>query len=502
MNNQQGPTQFGNMQPQPAEPDPKARSARPRNILAPRAFPGHAVLPGWQQNNTIQEPVGQADYMQQSLQNSPMAPGVIPPDDATLQQPFNYNNGTMPQMDFSRPTSSPLMDQPAGGSQMLKPSMLFNPQPFGEAQSPTQQFATLQLNFNGQQAGAEINNPEAAAPTRNVTGMLGATNALPNTVGDYSGQTGMLTLNQAVKVVKVPVAGQPGQYMTGILPAQPGMGGTGMLPPPAVPQDPSFKGKVKKNSKMIALIGIVLLVIFSSSVYLLTRSSSSSSTTTVADNGNTNNTTSSTNTGANATAQFNATATAMQNNLILEDPLTANIHGWKQAAQNGTDGHFWFQNNTYNISPTNQYMSYTVMWNETTPVNYTYALTMKEVKGDYNSPYNKFGLVFDYNVTNNNFYMFRVTNSHSGGQYEFVRYTDQNSLSSAIWSHKVGSEFHIGNASNTLSVSAQGSKYTFSVNGKQVGSASDSKLKPGEFGMMVAEKGSQVAFTDLKLYNN
>ncbi|HTI15023.1 MAG TPA: serine/threonine-protein kinase [Dictyobacter sp.] len=515
MNNQQGPIQFGNHQPWNAGSDPGEQPARPRNILAPRNFPGRTAFPGWQQENTAQEPVGQPDSMQ-SLQNSPMAPTNFAPDEATQQQPF-YDIGVVPQASFPDPTNSPLMEQPTDGSQMLKPPMSFNlqangvtqnidqpTQPFGESQSPTQQFATLQLNFNAQQGGAD---PNAAAPAKGVTGMLGAIDTPNTAVGEYSGQTGMLTLNQAVKVVKVPVAGQPGQYMTGILPVQPGMGSTGMLPPPppAAPADPSFKGKVKKHGKMIALIGVVLLIIFSSSIFLLTRPSSSTPTT-MAGTGNTNST--SANAGANATAQFNATATAVQANLILEDPLTQKINGW--LVQNSpTYGDFRFANGSYEISPAQGSISESVLYNEITPANFTYSLSMKEVKGDFsaddNSQFNKFGIIFDYNAdangNNASFYCLRVINSKNHAKYEFVRYkaSDKNSWSTPIWSHNVGKEFHIGNGSNTMSVTVQGGKFTFSINGTQIGTKTDTQLKPGEVGMMVAQEGTTVAFNNFAL---
>ena len=47
--------------------------------------------------------------------------------------------------------------------------------------------------------------------------------------------TGTMKLTQSVKVVQVPVAGQPGRYMTGFLPVVPQSGDTYNAPPQPTP---------------------------------------------------------------------------------------------------------------------------------------------------------------------------------------------------------------------------------------------------------------------------
>ena len=93
-------------------------------------------------------------------------------------------------------------------------------------------------------------------------------------VNENSGQTGMLKLTQPVKVVKVPVAGQPGQYVTGLLPVLPQQ----TPDPNSLSTLGTPNGGLKQNMKIIILLLAILVIILSSGFYLLTRQGSPHST--------------------------------------------------------------------------------------------------------------------------------------------------------------------------------------------------------------------------------
>jgi hypothetical protein len=70
---------------------------------------------------------------------------------------------------------------------------------------------------------------------------------------------------------------------------------------------------------------------------------------------------------------------------------------------------------------------------------------------------------------------------------------------------KTGKEFHGGHgpkAVNVVKVVENGSSFTFYVNGQQVGTAKDSSLKPGSVGMLVNQKGTEVAFSNMLITRN
>ncbi len=356
------------------------------------------------------------------------------------------------------------------------------------------------------------NNSQQTRVTRQlgpVTGMLttsGTTTNLQNPVGEYSGDTGMLKLHQPVKVVKVPIAGQPGQYMTGILQVAPRpQTRTGALPPPAPTQiDPTLQGKAKQYSKIIILVAAILVVIFSSSIYVLTRpapiSHSDATTQSVG-------TISANNPNATATAAINATATVEETNLILDDPLSENINNWRQGNYAGGQ-HYEFKNGAYHIRSNDRFTTLAALTSLTLPAKYSYSLTMQPIAGNQDSPFNFYGLMLRYSEDKNGiptFYFFSIINNKDQTKYQFRRYDghkpkDQNPWVATPFQHNVGNELHKGDQPNTVKIIVDGSHFTFIVNGKQVGDAQDSTYKETQaVGMGVNEKGSEVAFTNFRL---
>ncbi len=344
--------------------------------------------------------------------------------------------------------------------------------------------------------------PTAALTT---TGMLpgstlspGTTGALSVPTGEYNGETGMLKLAQPVKVVKVPVAGQPGQYLTGILP---------MLPPEPEPEPLPFRdrvaalpGTVKENKKKTALLSAAVIILLGSMIFLFTHLPVSQTTQTNVSSG----------VNPAATVGVQATATA-QANIIVSDPLAVNTHDWF-TSQNAI-----FKNGAYHITAADPNKIADSLLPDTTLTNFVYTLTMNEVKGNDGSQYNLYGIILRYNTTQqgghalSSFYSFQILHTKSGALYEFRKYDDTlnngvvTSNWNTIWHDAVGKEYHSGLGTvddNTVSVAVKGSKFTFTVNGKHLGTAQDTQLKGGQIGMMVNLQGTEVAFSNLMLTQN
>jgi hypothetical protein len=318
------------------------------------------------------------------------------------------------------------------------------------------------------------------------------------------GTTGTLKLTQPVKVVKVPIAGQPGLYMTGLLPVVPAP--TGPLPPPAVDsKNTAVKSPFDKHFRMLALIAAVLVILLGSSLFWLihahTQQAIQSHVATPIPN-------------AHATAIAQATATA-DANIILIDSLKENIHNWPISTSATASKLYVFKDGAYHITDNDSVSSAIALLPLSTalPGSFVYTLSLEEIKGNDTSVNNQFGMILRFSTHQKNgktvttFYAFEVANIKRG-EYQFWKY--DNSVYSdvrawtKIWSRPFGSEFHAGHATgyNVFRVAAKGPRFTFMVNGKQVGTAQDSSLSSGQIGMLVNLRGTEVAFSNLVLAYN
>lgn len=312
------------------------------------------------------------------------------------------------------------------------------------------------------------------------------TGALDNRKQDSNGSK---KLSGPVKVVKVPVSGQPGRFVTGLLP---------VAPPeePGFPFAPEIDSKKRRNKliKIVAAILIVLLIIGGLGAVLFMNMQARS----LSSN------------GAPAAKQINpssarATATA-QANILLSDPLNQPVNNWLTTPADT----FAFKDGTYHITDHGNQGRASILQGHTfnTP-NMTYTLTMQEVKGNDGAGNNTFGMVFRFNqkTVNNKtattFYSFEIENTN-GGNYHFWKYDDTNTNGANAWTDlwhtKYGKEFHQGHgpqATNTINVIMQGGNFTFVVNGKQVGTAKKNALTAGMIGMIVNLDGTEVAFKNL-----
>lgn len=335
----------------------------------------------------------------------------------------------------------------------------------------------------------------------------GMTGVLPMLDGEYPGQGATMTmkLTQSVKIVKMPVAGQPGHYVTGFLPQLP--------PTPKIadplPVDYSKLGSdyLKKNKKLALFAAVALVLLLGSSVFWIVRSHQTAPSThkTLAPP--------TPNAAATATVQAKATA---EENIIFSDSLSTNAHNWPESVNAVGPKTYVFTNGAYHISSNDsRNISLALLpSDEPLPLSFVYNLSLAEIHGDDTSSVNKFGMLLRFSTHQKNgktsvtFYAFEVVNA-SNGEYQFWKYDNNYGAATdpwtKVWSTPFGHEYHFGHGSthtNTFSVAMKGSKFVFIVNGKQVGKAQDTALSSGQIGMLVNLKGTEVAFSNLLLTYN
>ncbi|HLH60660.1 MAG TPA: serine/threonine-protein kinase [Ktedonobacteraceae bacterium] len=385
-----------------------------------------------------------------------------------LQDP--YGPPTLPQVDFN---GIPIpFDQVAGSTNLTPGTAVFPTASDKQAAILPSAFAQMSPDF------------------KTTSGSL----AVPDYEQINSSTTVKLT--GPLKIVQVPVAGQPGQYMTGLL----------SVPAQAQPLAPA-KGPSKKVRVIGLLVALVMLLAgstlglaFVRSHFLQQPSSLNSSYPTTSGTPN-----------LQATAIAQATATA-QANIILSDTLDQNYHNWP-ISNSGTKL-YQFKSGAYHITNLSDQGVAVVLQAGAYSQPIGYQLTMQEIKGDDTSINNSFGMIIRYsqqtkgNQVINTFYSFEVLNTNNG-EYRFYKYDNSKGPSvnpwTLLWHQPFGKEFHQGHTSksiNTVKIFANGSAFTFTVNGKVVGTAKDSSFKAGTVGMLVNLKGTEVAFSDLLITRN
>ncbi|MHB8598609.1 MAG: serine/threonine protein kinase [Ktedonobacteraceae bacterium] len=331
----------------------------------------------------------------------------------------------------------------------------------------------------------------------------GNTDALRIT-GEQRSTATTIKLTDAMKIVQLPVAGQPGKYMTGFLPVIPSATSATTEKSTAHLTLPgnlltTLKRDPKKRIKFAGIVALVAMIILSSSVALFIHARTSPPAQVkahriiVTPN-------------ALSTAYAQDTATA-QANIILTDPLSENIHNWHVALTGNKE--YFFSGGAYHIFDNETGQSApSILGGENIVGPMAYTLTMQEIKGNDTSLNNSFGMIFRLttykkgNQAITTFYTFEVVNM-KGGQYQFWKYDGSEANPwIPLWKHTFGSEFHWGHgpqSSNTFSVFANGKSFSFTVNDKVVGNSQDSSIASGAIGMLVNLKGTEVAFSNLLL---
>lgn len=322
-------------------------------------------------------------------------------------------------------------------------------------------------------------------PTGNIQQLSPATQNTTSALTLLNGEqtsSNTIKLTGPVKVVQVPVA--PGQYVTGLLPVQK------EIPNPVSEPPMKRTGKPQKIALLITLV--ILLAGGIGGGVFFTRSRNASPGT--AQN--------SAKPDPAMTAMAQATATA-QANIVFFDALTQNVHGFR------VDGQHFFKNGAYHILNQSNNSAAEVIRQDFPETTLSYQLTMQEIAGDDTSPTNTFGIILRYTQKTvkgkdvEMFYTFEILNESGNYQYGFYKY--DSTKQPGPWTQigksiKPGKEFrggHGANAINTVKIFANGSSFTFYVNGQQVGTAKDTTLQSGSMGMLVNLKGTEVAFSNM-----
>jgi serine/threonine protein kinase len=435
------------------------------------------VLPAVDKFPVAEQGTGQLNRLQGTGQfNQLQGTGVMPVIPPSAQQP---GGGLL-----SRTGKFPMM----GGTGQFKAA----PKPAVAPQQGAGQFAATQLWNSTRQA--EIPN-SPFAPEKDV---FGSSAKLPTTTGqqpvakrstgNLDGEKNTVKLTGPVKVVQVPVAGQPGKYVTGILPV-----------PPASPQATSARRREQGPSKTLKWISFaiaaVLLIAVAGGVWL-TRSQQTNKPTVTPVKGTVS--------PAQATAA-QATAAA-QANIIFQDPLDHNVNSWP-VGNDGAASHD-FKDGAYHIFVTSDKGGGAILTNFTDKPDQriVYSLTMQEIKGNDGMANNTFGLVFRHNQKNGvtTFYSFEVENTKNG-QYHFWKYDGSKQGPDAwkdLWHGPFADEYHMGQgdkAVNTFKIVLNKDSFTFNVNGKELTTVKDGSFTSGGMGMIVNLKDTEVAFKNLMI---
>ncbi|MBA2284973.1 MAG: protein kinase [Ktedonobacteraceae bacterium] len=303
-----------------------------------------------------------------------------------------------------------------------------------------------------------------------------------------------MKLTGPVKVVQVPVPGQPGRFVTGLLPVT--------ASPATQIQAPAERKPAGKFTKILAMVIVVMLFLATSGGILWLRMHPAPTVKTPP--GQTG--TSAPNPMAVATNQANATAQA---NIILSDPLDHNLHNWPTTPTNV----YAFTNGAYHITDRGNNGIAVVLQAQPFTGPLAYSLTMEEIQGNDASVNNSFGMIIRFSQhpkggkTVTTFYSLEVVNM-KGGQYRFYKYDDSKGTANAwsqVWSQNFGNEFHPGHgakAINAFKVYANGGDFTFTVNGKQVGKVHNTAFPDGTVGMLVNQNGTEVAFQNMLITRN
>ncbi len=319
--------------------------------------------------------------------------------------------------------------------------------------------------------------------SNNVALQKNPTNAL--ITQEQANHSTTLKLNDPVKVVKIPVEGQPGHYITGILPFE----------RQREEDEPVKARKALKPWMRTALaIAIVALVLASLGGILIVQSRSQLNAKQISTNQTVNQTTID-----SPAAQATATADA---NILVSDTLNTNINSWRIQPANL----YFFQNGAYHISVNGDKGSAATLPGNSFNGQFTYSLTMQEVKGDDTNIKNTFGMIMCFNQQTKNgkknitFYAFEIENVN-GKDYQLWRYDDSKT---APWTLvnggeiPLGKEFHQGKQSNTVAITMNNGAFTIVVNGTKLPKVlHDLTLKNGSVGMIVSNNGTEVAFKNL-----
>lgn len=180
---------------------------------------------------------------------------------------------------------------------------------------------------------------------------------------------------------------------------------------------------------------------------------------------------------ATATPHPTVTPTAVALTVKYQNSLETAAPSWPRSSRS------YFSNGGYELNGN---------WISFSPVKATsdgtFSVRMRQLGGPSDQFY---GLVFR-SPDSNHFYFYGIDQNQ---QWTFT--TIQNGNSTPIVAPTTASQIAPGfNANNTISVSATGSHFVFSINGAQVGQANDSTFATGSAGLINTSGNMQVVYND------
>ena len=171
--------------------------------------------------------------------------------------------------------------------------------------------------------------------------------------------------------------------------------------------------------------------------------------------------------GGTATATVPA-ATATPSNVLFQDSFTDSSTGW------ANDSHCTYGSGGYHIK--DGYICFAPAGPFT---DATISATVKQISGSTSqqNPQDLYGI--DFRISGQTYYEFDID---GGGEWAVAKCDSSNC--SPLVDFTANSAIHTGlNTTNTLTVAMKGSQFTFSVNGTQVGTTSDSAYTSGKVGI-------------------
>jgi tRNA A-37 threonylcarbamoyl transferase component Bud32 len=177
---------------------------------------------------------------------------------------------------------------------------------------------------------------------------------------------------------------------------------------------------------------------------------------------------------------------------VPSDRLTDNPGAWPSGST------FYFANGEYHILNQSPRTSAVALYADHSFRDFHLSLDMREIRGSHDSA-DYYGVIFRAASDQSHYYVFEVV-SWGGGAYQFLRY---NGAWKVLADGALPSLLIAEGETNTIEVDAHGSTFRFFVNGHPVAPAlSDTSrhaLKVGSIGLCVAEQGSEIAFSHLRI---
>ncbi|EFH87024.1 serine/threonine protein kinase [Ktedonobacter racemifer] len=422
--------------------------------------------------------------------SSPEAEQNAQPASSSL---FSYGSKPTGLLNYAA-TAQPAAEQPVEPAQTG-----MNNEQQGMMQQPQQDGWGQQQGFApnwpqpGQGKTGTLADFGAQYPEQGKTGLLAPIGEV--SAPGASNTTSMMRLVQPARVFKIPVAGKPGQYVTGMLPQLP----AGMQDDLKAEEENLKQKKLSNRLKSAILIVSAALIIFGGSLFWLVNSHTTPQQPNPHD-------TMLQKAQATSTAQAGVTATAQASNIYFEDPLDSNTHSWPIGPG------YTFKDGAYHIKNTSNNVSTAILQDFSLPDSFVSTITMNVIKDNDSDAHNEYGVILRYQKDSKgkrSFYLFDVRNFKGGRKYQFWKYSDSRGTDAGaawkepIWEGDIKSEYKGGhNQQNVIKIGVQNDKFTFYVNGKQVGNKSDNSLKGGQVGMLVYLKDTEVAFSNLALTRN